>query len=58
MILLAQVDAAAAAATAKVNAVSCARGVYVEAIDANPGVTLLRCALAELEESAGTNQTT
>jgi hypothetical protein len=46
------VDANAAAA-AKASAIECARGVYVEAIDANPGVTLLRCALAELEESAG-----
>lgn len=30
-----------------------ARAVLIEAIDANPGVTLLRCALAELEEGAG-----
>lgn len=30
-----------------------ARAVLIEAVDANPGVTLLRCALAELEEGAG-----
>jgi hypothetical protein len=33
--------------------VATARGIYLEAIDANPSVTMLRCALAELEESAG-----
>lgn len=41
-------------ASAKNVAIHNARGVYMEAIDANPGVTLLRCALAELEEGAGT----
>ena len=30
-----------------------ARAVLIEAIETNPGVTLLRCALAELEEGAG-----
>ena len=39
---------------AKKVAANCARSVYMDAIDANPGVTLLRCALAELEEGAGT----
>ena len=34
-------------------AVDRARSVYLESIDANPGVTLLRCGLAELEEAAG-----
>ena len=34
-------------------AVNYARTVLVEGIEANPGVALLRCALAELEEGAG-----
>lgn len=34
-------------------AVTYARNVLVEGIEANPGVALLRCALAELEEGAG-----
>lgn len=34
-------------------AVDSARVVLIDAIDANPGVTLLRCSLAELEEGAG-----
>ena len=34
-----------------------ARNVYLEAIDANPTVTLLRAALSELEEAAGNLET-
>jgi hypothetical protein len=49
---IAGTDAAAIAATAAAG-VEKARAVYVEAIDANPSAVLLRCALAELEESVG-----
>jgi hypothetical protein len=48
-----QADVNAAATARLQSAVATARGIYLEAIDANPSVTMLRCALAELEESAG-----
>ena len=37
----------------KKSAIAGARRVYLAGIDANPAVTLLRCALAELEETSG-----
>lgn len=43
-------------AAADDKAVASARAVYVEAIDANPSVMLLRSALAELEETSGVLQ--
>lgn len=44
---------AAPSAEAVDKAVAAARLVYLEAVDANPSVTLLRSALAELEETSG-----